>query len=60
LHTYQKEQKGIKDVMGQVSQIFTGHPDLLQEFTYYLPDAVQEQAKVVTWRTGGTRMKLRR
>jgi paired amphipathic helix protein Sin3a len=30
LHTYQKEQKGIKDVMEQVSQIFTGHPDLLQ------------------------------
>ena len=45
LHTYQKEQKGIKDVLEQVSQLFAGHPDLLMEFTYFLPDAVQEQAK---------------
>jgi len=79
LHTYQKEQKGIKDVLEQVpgralltalltsvltlpppprslpghpgleqvSQLFADHPDLLMEFTYFLPDAVQEQAKVV-------------
>lgn len=46
LHTYQKEQKGIKDVLEQVSQLFADHPDLLMEFTYFLPDAVQEQAKV--------------
>ena len=45
LHTYQKEQKGIKDVLEQVSQLFADHPDLLMEFTYFLPDAVQEQAK---------------
>jgi histone deacetylase complex regulatory component SIN3 len=45
LHTYQKEQKGIKDVLEQVSQLLAGHPDLLMEFTYFLPDAVQEQAK---------------
>ena len=45
LHTYQKEQKGIKDVLEQVSQLFAEHPDLLMEFTYFLPDAVQEQAK---------------
>jgi paired amphipathic helix protein Sin3a len=45
LHTYQKEQKGIKDVLEQVSLLFADHPDLLMEFTYFLPDAVQEQAK---------------
>jgi paired amphipathic helix protein Sin3a len=43
LHTYQKEQKGIKDVLEQVSTLFADHPDLLMEFTYFLPDAVQEQ-----------------
>ena len=45
LHTYQKEQKNIKEVLEQVSQLFADHPDLLMEFTYFLPDAVQEQAK---------------
>ena len=45
LHTYQREQKGIKDVREQVSSLFADHPDLLMEFTYFLPDAVQEQAK---------------
>ena len=44
LHTYQ-EHKGIKDVLEQVSSLFADHPDLLMEFTYFLPDAVQEQAK---------------
>lgn len=44
LHTYQKEQRSIKDVLEQVSQLFADHPDLLKEFTYFLPDAVQEQA----------------
>lgn len=45
LHTYQKEQKGIKEVLEQVSQLFADHSDLLMEFTYFLPDAVQDQAK---------------
>lgn len=45
LHTYQREQKGIKEVLEQVSQLFADHSDLLLEFTYFLPDAVQEQAK---------------
>ena len=45
LHTYQKEQRGIKEVLDQVSELFAEHPDLLKEFTYFLPDAVQEQAK---------------
>jgi histone deacetylase complex regulatory component SIN3 len=28
-----------------VSQLFADHPDLLMEFTYFLPDAVQEQVR---------------
>ena len=46
LHTYQKEQKGIKDVLEQVSLLFADHPDLLMEFTYFLPDAVQGQVSL--------------
>lgn len=45
LHTYQKSQRGIKEVLEQVSSLFADHPDLLREFTFFLPDAVQEQAK---------------
>lgn len=36
---------GIKDVLEQVSSLFADHPDLLREFTYFLPDPVQEQAR---------------
>ncbi|CAM9605195.1 unnamed protein product, partial [Phaeothamnion confervicola] len=45
LHTYQKEQRGEgvvsppHDVLEQVSALFADHPDLLVEFTYFLPDA---------------------
>lgn len=45
LHTYQKEQRGIKEVLEQVAVLFQDHPDLLREFTFFLPDAVQDQAK---------------
>lgn len=45
LHTYQKQQKGIREVLEQVAELFADHPDLLKQFTYFLPDAVQEQAK---------------
>ena len=45
LHTYQKEQRGIKEVLEQVAHLFQDHPDLLKEFTFFLPDAIQEQAK---------------
>ncbi|GMH49596.1 hypothetical protein TL16_g00562, partial [Triparma laevis f. inornata] len=37
LHTYQKEQRGIKEVLDEVSNLFADHPDLLKEFTYFLP-----------------------
>jgi len=46
LHTYQKEQRGIKQVLEEVARLFADHPDLLREFSFFLPDAVQEQAKV--------------
>jgi paired amphipathic helix protein Sin3a len=45
LHMYQKEQKSIEEVLQQVSQLFRNHSDLLEEFTYFLPHGVQEQAK---------------
>jgi paired amphipathic helix protein Sin3a len=45
LHTYQKEQRGIKEVLEQVARLFQDHSDLLKEFAFFLPDAVQEQAK---------------
>lgn len=45
LHNYQREQRGIKEVLEQVAHLFQDHSDLLKEFTFFLPDAVQEQAK---------------
>ncbi len=32
-------------MLEQVARLFQDHPDLLKEFTFFLPDAVQEQAK---------------
>ncbi len=32
-------------VVDQVSVLFKDHPDLLRDFTYFLPDAVQPQAE---------------
>jgi histone deacetylase complex regulatory component SIN3 len=45
LHTYQQEQRGIREVLEQVSALFSEHPDLLREFSHFLPEAVQEQAR---------------
>ena len=38
LHTYQKEQKSIKDVYEEVSKLFKDHTELLAEFSQFLPD----------------------
>ncbi|RKO96346.1 PAH2 domain-containing protein, partial [Caulochytrium protostelioides] len=38
LQTYQKEQKPIQDVYAQVTVLFNGAPDLLEEFKQFLPD----------------------
>lgn len=62
LHTYQKEQRGIKEVLDEVSLLFADHADLLKEFTYFLPDAVQAQAKAqldVAAKKAEDRAKLR-
>eukprot|EP00047_Mylnosiga_fluctuans_P012588 m.27016 g.27016 ORF g.27016 m.27016 type:complete len:1120 (+) comp4360_c0_seq1:36-3395(+) len=40
LHTYQKEQKSIQEVYNQVATLFSAHPDLLEEFSQFLPEAV--------------------
>ena len=42
LHTYQKEQKTIKEVYEQVSTLFKNHTDLLSEFSQFLPDGSPE------------------
>ena len=46
LHTYQREQKGIQEVLRRVAELFKDHADLLREFTYFLPDAAIEPAQV--------------
>jgi paired amphipathic helix protein Sin3a len=38
LHTYQKEQTTIRKVYDQVAVLFKDHPDLLEEFTHFLPE----------------------
>ena len=39
LHTYQKEQKTIREVYIQVERLFRSEPDLLDEFSQFLPEA---------------------
>lgn len=38
LQTYQKEQRSIKHVYDQVSDLFRNHVDLLNEFSHFLPE----------------------
>ncbi|CAN4124323.1 unnamed protein product [Withania somnifera] len=40
LNMYRKEHKAIAEVYNEVSYLFRGHPDLLEEFTHFLPDAL--------------------
>lgn len=39
LNLYRKGQKTIHSVYNEVSVLFRSHSDLLDEFTYFLPDA---------------------
>ncbi|KAL3526467.1 hypothetical protein ACH5RR_011123 [Cinchona calisaya] len=39
LNMYRKEHKGINDVYHEVAVLFEDHPDLLDEFTRFLPDS---------------------
>uniref|UniRef100_M0ZLW0 Paired amphipathic helix protein Sin3-like 2 n=1 Tax=Solanum tuberosum TaxID=4113 RepID=M0ZLW0_SOLTU len=42
LNMYRKEHKGINEVYREVAVLFNGHPDLLDEFTRFLPDTKRE------------------
>ena len=39
LNMYRKEEKTISEVYDEVAQLFRHHPDLLEEFTHFLPDS---------------------
>nr|GEV80840.1 paired amphipathic helix protein Sin3-like 2 isoform X1 [Tanacetum cinerariifolium] len=39
LNMYRKEHKGINEVYQEVASLFDDHPDLLHEFTRFLPEA---------------------
>lgn len=39
LQTYQRESKPIQDVYAQVTRLFDGAPDLLQDFKQFLPES---------------------
>ncbi|XP_058193271.1 paired amphipathic helix protein Sin3-like 3 [Rhododendron vialii] len=39
LNLYRKENKSITEVYEEVTQLFREHPDLLVEFTHFLPDS---------------------
>ncbi len=52
LHTYQKsaaaavdQQQVISDVLSSVAALFQDHPDLLNDFRFFLPDTVQDVAQ---------------
>lgn len=48
LHTYHKEQHTIKEVYEKVANLFADHPDLLEEFTQFLPDPMASQTHVIS------------
>ncbi len=43
LNSYRKGQRAIGHVYEEVSLLFNKHPDLLEEFTYFLPDSAPPQ-----------------
>ncbi|XP_050271414.1 paired amphipathic helix protein Sin3-like 2 [Quercus robur] len=45
LNTYRKEHKDINKVYNEISILFDGHPDLLDEFTTFIPEAASVSAK---------------
>lgn len=48
LHSFHRDQRGIKDVYVQVQQLFRNEPDLLEEFSLFLPDNSTNNAPVTT------------
>ena len=46
LFSYQNQLCSIKDVVLRVTELFRDHPDLLRDFTFFLPDAQLEVESV--------------
>jgi len=46
LHSYQNEQHSLPKILEQVSNLFKDHPDLLKDFTQFLPSDIRESAVV--------------
>lgn len=54
LQTYQKEQRSMKEVYEQVSELFRDHEDLLNEFSHFLPEATPHaEARAIANRNNG-------
>ena len=61
LHTYQKEQKSIKDVYEEVSRLFKDHTELLTEFSQFLPDVPEAtRSSSRTTRTSRARSSIKK
>ncbi|CAM6112569.1 unnamed protein product [Calypogeia fissa] len=52
LNMYRKGNKSIQEVYQEVAQLFTQHADLVEEFTYFLPDSTGPVAPITTVRPG--------
>lgn len=48
LHSFHRDQRGIKDVYLQVQQLFRNEPDLLEEFSLFLPDNSSSSSSTAT------------
>lgn len=42
LQTYQRESKPIQEVYSQVTRLFNGAPDLLEDFKQFLPESAAQ------------------
>ena len=54
---YRKNLKSISQVYDEVAALFKSHTDLLEEFTYFLPDVDNTAARKKTGLTKGFRGK---
>ena len=43
LDSYQQGQREVKEVWDEVSVLFAEHPDLIKDFTYFLPDGLKKE-----------------
>jgi len=55
LNMYRKNLKSISQVYEEVAQLFKSHNDLLEQFTYFLPDSTQQAGQGATGRGRGGR-----